>query len=309
MQRLNDGNNNPSIPLVNFEPFQVQRGAVDPTEPMLFLLVFIACFTSVHAACSCEPFKTVKEAFCKSDYVLLAKVLSINSKYGEVPTKAANDTNKTNDGTWFYDIWHMRTWKGPIVATSLLTTANSGEGCGVTGLLKDWEYFLTGKKGEKGEITFTSCDFVMPHYDLTAEELELLMDLRDDPKKCDEKDDEKNVKENENSVDGSGEKTVEENGEKTVEENGEQSVEERDEKTVEHNGEKTVEGKGGQSVGGNDDEPPQEDDEKTVKDNAEQNVEKDDDQPPQEDDEKTVDDEDKDSGDQAEEDSDDQAED
>ncbi|KIH60465.1 hypothetical protein ANCDUO_09287 [Ancylostoma duodenale] len=114
--------------------------------------------------------------------VLLARVLSINSKNGESSTNAANDTNSTASGTWNYRIWHVRTWKGPIVATSALTTPNSE--CGVTGLLKDWDYFLTGKKGSDGGITFTSCDFVMPWTDITPGEHDLLMELMWDPKKC-----------------------------------------------------------------------------------------------------------------------------
>ncbi|RCN43338.1 hypothetical protein ANCCAN_10663 [Ancylostoma caninum] len=47
----------------------------------------------------------------------------------------------TANGTWSYHVWHMRTWKGPVVDTSVLTTSYSE--CGVTGLLKNWDYFLT----------------------------------------------------------------------------------------------------------------------------------------------------------------------
>ncbi|EYB84796.1 hypothetical protein Y032_0310g2117 [Ancylostoma ceylanicum] len=62
--------------MVNSEPFQVQRGALNLTEPMLFLLVFIAYLTAADAACSsCEPYKSLKEAFCKSDYGKLFSIL------------------------------------------------------------------------------------------------------------------------------------------------------------------------------------------------------------------------------------------
>ncbi|RCN26398.1 hypothetical protein ANCCAN_27876, partial [Ancylostoma caninum] len=162
--------------------------------------------------------------------VLLAKVLSINN--GELSTDAANDTNTTNSGTWNYNIWHLRTWKGPVVATSALTTPNSEEACGVTGLLEGWDYLLTGKKGKDGEITFTSCDLVMAWYDVTAEERDLLRDLREDPKKCDEKDDEKS--DDDTGVKESDEKKVEGNDEKTeTSDETEEKVEESDGKTVE----------------------------------------------------------------------------
>ncbi|RCN49278.1 tissue inhibitor of metalloproteinase, partial [Ancylostoma caninum] len=201
---------------------------------MISLIVFIACLTTAHAACSCKPFETVKEAFCQSDYVLLARVLSINSKDSESPTNAANDTNTTASGTWNYRIWHVQTWKGPVVATSVLTTPN-GE-CGVTGLLQDWDYFLTGKKGKNGEVTFTSCDFVMPWTDLTPGEHDLLLELMWDPKKCEEKDDEKKVEENdEKKVEGNDEKKDEENDEENVEENDDKNVEENNGENVEEN--------------------------------------------------------------------------
>ncbi|RCN28200.1 hypothetical protein ANCCAN_26061, partial [Ancylostoma caninum] len=94
---------------------------------------------------------------------------------------AENDTKPTTNG-WFYHIHHARTWKGPIVATSILSTPNSE--CGITSLLQGWEYFVTGKKGKDGEITFTTCDFVMPSDQLTPEEHVLLLELMYHPEKC-----------------------------------------------------------------------------------------------------------------------------
>nr|ACB13195.1 tissue inhibitor of metalloprotease-2 [Ancylostoma caninum] len=243
---------------------------------MISLIVFIACLTTTQAACSCKPFGTLKEAFCQSDYVLLAKVLSVNSKYGESSRNEANDMSTTANGTWSYHVWHMRTWKGPVVDTSVLTTSYSE--CGVTGLLKNWDYFLTGKQGKDGEITITSCDFVMPSTDVTPEEHDLLMDLMGDPKKCEEKDDERDVKENENSVEENDEKDEEENGEKTVEENDEKTVEENDEKVEEENGEKTVEENDEKTVEENDEKDEEENGEKTVEENDEKTVEENDEQ-------------------------------
>ncbi|KAL6728611.1 hypothetical protein Aduo_010368 [Ancylostoma duodenale] len=178
---------------------------------MISLTVFIACLTTAHASCSCKPFETVKEAFCQSDYVLLGRVLSINT---------VNAGNATAVGAWNYNIWHMWTWKGPIVPTSALTAPNSGT-CGVSGvLLKNWDYFLTGKKGKNGEITFTSCDFVMPYYEIAPEEMHVLMKLRDEPKKCKQEDDEKGLEEDENGKKGEHVGEVEENG-GIIEENDE----------------------------------------------------------------------------------------
>ncbi|KIH62413.1 hypothetical protein ANCDUO_07305 [Ancylostoma duodenale] len=137
----------------------------------------------------------------------MARVLAVNGKYGESSTDAASDMSTTANVTWSYHVWHMRTWKGPVVDTSLLSTPYSE--CGVTGLLKDWDYFLTGKKGKDGEITVTSCDFVVPSTDIIPEEHDLLMELMRDPKKCEEKDDEKGVKEDENSVKENDERTLE----------------------------------------------------------------------------------------------------
>ncbi|KIH63596.1 hypothetical protein ANCDUO_06101 [Ancylostoma duodenale] len=158
-----------------------------PTGPMISLVVFIACLTAANAKCSCKPFESLMEAFCQSDYALLATVKKINFVYGELPT---NDTNTTDGGKWSYYIWHSgKTWKGPIVAASLLTTPNSEDACGVPGLSANVEYFLTGKL-EGDEFTFTSCDFVMPSSDLAPQEYELLMQLMWYPKKCAEKHDE-----------------------------------------------------------------------------------------------------------------------
>ncbi|RCN43340.1 hypothetical protein ANCCAN_10665 [Ancylostoma caninum] len=191
---------------------------------MISLTVFIACLITAHATCPCKPYETVREAFCKSDYVLMARVLSVNSTYG------GSSTNTTSAGTWNYNIWHMWTFKGPILATSALSSPNSGP-CGVPGaLMKNWDYFLTGKKGKNGEITFSNCDFVMPYYEITPEEMHILMELRDEPKKCRGKDDD--VTEDESGEKGDkgqhGNK-VEENGGIKVDGNDGTSMEEYDE--------------------------------------------------------------------------------
>ncbi|EYC02045.1 hypothetical protein Y032_0102g3451 [Ancylostoma ceylanicum] len=199
---------------------QVQRGAEGPAETMFLLTVLFACFTAADAACSCKPFETMKEAFCNSDYVLLAKVLSINNKQGELSTNATNDTKTSNDGKWSYNIWHMRTWKGDRIATSVLTTASSEDACGVPGLLEDWDYVLTGKKVKDGEISITGCDVAMPYSQLSPDEQDTFMQLMWEPEKCNEKDDGKTVKGDENSVKEADGKTVEGNDEKSVKEEG-----------------------------------------------------------------------------------------
>ncbi|KAL6728609.1 hypothetical protein Aduo_010367 [Ancylostoma duodenale] len=235
---------------------------------MISLVVFIACLTAANAKCSCKPFESLMEAFCQSDYALLATVKKINFVYGELPT---NDTNTTDGGKWSYYIWHSgKTWKGPIVAASLLTTPNSEDACGVPGLSANVEYFLTGKL-EGDEFTFTSCDFVMPSSDLAPQEYELLMQLMWYPKKCAEKHDEHGVKDDEKKPEGNDEKSVEEGGEKKVEGNDEEKVEEGGEKTVEGNDEKKVEEGGEKTVEGNDEEKVEE--EKTVEGNDEEKVE------------------------------------
>ncbi|EYB84799.1 hypothetical protein Y032_0310g2119 [Ancylostoma ceylanicum] len=53
---------------------------------MLFLIVFIACFTAADAACSCEPYRTVKEAFCKSDYECRRPTIDAHCTYVGAPT-------------------------------------------------------------------------------------------------------------------------------------------------------------------------------------------------------------------------------
>ncbi|KAL6728586.1 hypothetical protein Aduo_010346 [Ancylostoma duodenale] len=277
---------------------------------MISLLVFIACLTVAHAACSCKPFETVKDAFCQSDYVLLARVLAVNSEYGESSTYAANDTNSTDSGRWKYRIWHIRTWKVVAFHTpgrqrilfcwffkknvtvaqncccfrvlSLPTTPNSE--CGVTGLLKDWDYFLTGKKGNDDKITLTSRDFVMSWTDLTTGEHDLLMELMWDPKKCEEKHDDKSVKESESGVKETDEKKVDENAgkptekndEKKVEENGEKTAEENDEQKVEENGEETADENDEPKVKENGEETADENDEPKVKENGEETADEND---------------------------------
>ncbi|KAL6728587.1 hypothetical protein Aduo_010347 [Ancylostoma duodenale] len=243
---------------------------------MISLIAFIACVTAAHAACSCRPFGSVKEAFCQSDYVLMARVLAVNGKYGESSTDAASDMSTTANVTWSYHVWHMRTWKGPVVDTSLLSTPYSE--CGVTGLLKDWDYFLTGKKGKDGEITVTSCDFVVPSTDIIPEEHDLLMELMRDPKKCEEKDDEKGVKEDENSVKENDERTLEDSDEETVEENDEKTAEENDEKEVEKNDERTVEENYEKTAVGNDEENLEKNGETTMEEKDEKKVEESDEQ-------------------------------
>ncbi|RCN29976.1 hypothetical protein ANCCAN_24259 [Ancylostoma caninum] len=266
----------------------------DLIERMISLVVFIACLTAAHATCSCKQFESVKEAFCQSEYVLLARVLSINGRHGELSTNASNSTDTTDSGTWSYNIWHLRTWKGPVVATSALTTPNSESECGVTGLLQGWDYFLTGKKGKHGEITFTSCDVVMPWYQVTSEEIELLRELREDPKECGkngeplEENDETKVEENgEETEQENDEKKVEENDEKTEEGNDEKPVEENDEKKVEENYEKTAEGNDVKPGEGNDEKKVEENDEKTEEGNDEKPVEENDAKRVEENDEKT----------------------
>ncbi|KAL6728239.1 hypothetical protein Aduo_010031 [Ancylostoma duodenale] len=144
---------------------------------MISLMLFIACLTVAHA-CTCALQPTVKEAYCKSnvDIVTLARVMSTDN----------SDTNP--GGAWKYVIFHLRTWKGfdklRNITTSILTTANSESACGLTGLLDDWDYLLTGKFGENGEIKITSCDLYMAWYDVTTEERDLLKDLRDGVEKC-----------------------------------------------------------------------------------------------------------------------------
>ncbi|RCN43339.1 hypothetical protein ANCCAN_10664, partial [Ancylostoma caninum] len=109
---------------------------------MISLIVFVACLTAVNAECSCKPFESLKEAFCQSDFVLLATVKKINFEYGKLP---GNDTNTTEGEPWTYNIWHSgKTWKGPILAASVLSTPNSEDACGVPGLSENVEYFLTG---------------------------------------------------------------------------------------------------------------------------------------------------------------------
>ncbi|KIH57346.1 hypothetical protein ANCDUO_12464 [Ancylostoma duodenale] len=153
-------------------------------------------------------------------------------------------------------------FQGPIVATIILSTPKSE--CGVTALLQDWKYFLTGKKGKNGEITFTSCDFVMPSDHLTPEENVLLLELMYHPEKCKEKDDEKSVKENEKSVEENGEEKMEEsggkkaedteenssgeNGEEKVEESGGKKAEDTEENSSGENGEEKVEESGGKKA-------------------------------------------------------------
>ncbi|EPB76505.1 tissue inhibitor of metalloproteinase [Ancylostoma ceylanicum] len=214
---------------------------------MLFLIVFIACFTAADAACSCEPYRTVKEAFCKSDYVLLTRVLSIN-RNGESSTNAANDTKTTESGTMSYNILHVQSWKGPKVTTSALTTPNSEDACGVTGLLENLDYFLTGKKGKNGEVTFTSCDFVGPFSHLTREENYLLEDLARDPNQCKDMDADKPVEEGGNTVKETGQRTEEDHdgkseekdNENTVEDNGVEAAENDDMKAEEESEEESV---------------------------------------------------------------------
>ncbi|KIH64853.1 hypothetical protein ANCDUO_04833 [Ancylostoma duodenale] len=71
---------------------------------------------------------------------------------------------------------------------------------------------LDRKKGKDGEITFTSCDLVMPWSHVTPEEIELLRELRGDPKKCGKNDDEKGVEEDQDGLEGKYERKVEGNG-------------------------------------------------------------------------------------------------
>ncbi|RCN37027.1 hypothetical protein ANCCAN_17077 [Ancylostoma caninum] len=108
--------------------------------------------------------------------VTLARVLSTNNSY----------TNP--GGAWKYEIWHLWTWKGVDKvrnnATSTLTAANSESVCGLTGLLDEWDYLLAGKFAKNGEIEITSCDLYMAWYDVSAEERNLLSDLRDEAEKC-----------------------------------------------------------------------------------------------------------------------------
>ncbi|RCN51668.1 tissue inhibitor of metalloproteinase [Ancylostoma caninum] len=137
---------------------------------MISLLVFIACLTSAHAACSCKPYQTVKEAVCKSDFAILAKVMSVNH------------------AQWSYKIWPMRTWKGPRLREALLTTPKREDLCGVPGLTENMEYFLTGKVVKNGVFSFTSCDYLMKLSDLTSEEYNILLELMWYPEKCNEKD-------------------------------------------------------------------------------------------------------------------------
>ncbi|KAL6742116.1 hypothetical protein Aduo_015306 [Ancylostoma duodenale] len=270
------------------------RVGKDLIEGMISPIVFIACLTAAHATCSCKQFESVEEAFCESEYVLLARVLSVNSKHGEFSTNAANGTNTTDSGTWKYNIWHLRTWKGPVVATSALTTPNSESECGVTGLLQEWDYLLTGKKGKDGEITFTSCDLVMPWSHVTPEEIELLRELRGDPKKCGKNDDEKGVEENDkNTIEGNDEKPIEENDEKKVEENDKNTIEGNGEKPVEENDEKKVEENDKNTIEGNDEKPVEENDEKKVEENDKNTIEGNDEKPVEENDEKKVEENDK----------------
>ncbi|EPB76502.1 hypothetical protein ANCCEY_04402 [Ancylostoma ceylanicum] len=180
--------------------------------------------------------------------VLMARVLSIDSRrspYG------ANTVNTTNDGTWKYTIWHMQTWKGPMAATSALTTPYSEDNCGVHGLIKDVDYFLTGKKGKNGEVTFTSCDFVGPYSQLTTQEYYLLMELAWDSRQCKDIVGDKNVKE-----DGSIGSIVKESEERSVEEyDGESDEEEDSEEYDEDNGGETVEDNGEDPMEKKDEKP------------------------------------------------------
>ncbi|KAL6728584.1 hypothetical protein Aduo_010345 [Ancylostoma duodenale] len=232
---------------------------------MISLIVFMAYLTAAHAACSCKQVESVKEAFCQSEYLLLARVLSIYSGQGEMSANASNESKKTDSGTWSYNIWHLQTYKGDVVATSNLTTPSSEDACGVPGLVEDVDYFLSGKKGKNGEITFTSCDLVMPSYQITPDEMDLLRELREDPKKCDKKDDAKNN--DDNSVKENDEKKLEENDQKNAEESDGKKVEENEGKTVEESGEDKVEENGGETVEKSDEGNAEESDGSKVEEN------------------------------------------
>ncbi|EYB84795.1 hypothetical protein Y032_0310g2116 [Ancylostoma ceylanicum] len=188
--------------------------------------------------------------------VLTAIVKTINFDYG------ANDTKATDSGKWSYNIWHTATWKGDIRSTSLLTTPNSEDACGVPGLSKDVEYFITGKNEKDGEIFFTYCDFVMPSDHLDQREREYLLQLMWYPDKCKEKDPEiSGPGTDEKPTGGDGEKTVEGTDEKGKEENGDEPPQENDEKTVDDNAEQPVDGNDEKGVEENGDELPKENEE------------------------------------------------
>ncbi|EPB76497.1 tissue inhibitor of metalloproteinase [Ancylostoma ceylanicum] len=139
---------------------------------MISLIVFIACFTAANA-CSCQR-RELKDAFCNSDIVTMARVESIDK----------SDTSI--GGAVNYGIWHLRTWKGldKVNVTSVLTTSNSIDACGKIDLEQDMDYVLTGKLKDNGEISFTSCDFVNRWSEVTGSEMDLLRDLREGTKKC-----------------------------------------------------------------------------------------------------------------------------
>ncbi|KIH54939.1 hypothetical protein ANCDUO_14912 [Ancylostoma duodenale] len=86
-----------------------------------------------------------------------------------------------------YTIWHLHTWKGydkvKDNATSILTTPSSDDQCGVTNLVEEADYFLSGKL-QNGEIYITNCNLVLPYEYVTRDDVDLLRDLRDGVKQC-----------------------------------------------------------------------------------------------------------------------------
>ncbi|EPB74719.1 hypothetical protein ANCCEY_06202 [Ancylostoma ceylanicum] len=191
----------------------------------------------------------------------MARVFSI-SEDGELSTSATNDTKTSTDGTMSYKLSQVQTWKGP--ASSTLTTPTSLDACGVPNLVKGWDYFLTGKKGKNGEITITSCDFIVRQHELTPQEHDLLIELHWHPEKCQEKDGEKSGKGDENSVKETDEKPTQETDEKPVQGTDEKPVEENNEKPAGENDDKAVEEDGGEPVQGDDEKTVQETDEKPM---------------------------------------------
>ncbi|KAJ3601343.1 hypothetical protein NHX12_032314 [Muraenolepis orangiensis] len=119
-------------------------------------ILFIWRVDDLAEACSCAPAHP-QQAFCNSDVVIRAKVMSANR------VAVGSDVYGNPVKRLKYDIKLIKTFKGPSQDIDAVYTAPISSLCGVTlDLEGQMEYLIMGKLETDGTVHVTLCDFIEP---------------------------------------------------------------------------------------------------------------------------------------------------
>ncbi|XP_038632882.1 metalloproteinase inhibitor 2-like [Scyliorhinus canicula] len=106
-------------------------------------------------ACSCAPTHP-QQAFCHSDVVIKAKVISSKE------VNSGNDLYGYPSHKMAYEIKQIKMFKGPEHDIGHIFTAISSSLCGITlETSGKKEYLITGKLDSDGTMIITLCNFIM----------------------------------------------------------------------------------------------------------------------------------------------------